>query len=101
MRVLARDDAEHAEGGGDGVAAALYGELADVIRVEVERVWRERSPGRVLYPLINRQDGEVARAREPPVVEERLERAEDLRVAVGVRPDAVNKVRAGDLQEVA
>ena len=35
MRVLARDGAEHAERGGDRVAAALDGEPDDVLGIEV------------------------------------------------------------------
>src|ERR1043165_1091690 len=100
VRVLARDRAEHAEGRSAGVAAALNRQPHDVLRVEVERVGRERRARRVLYALVDGEYGEVARAREPPVVEERLQRAKNLRAAVGVRPDAVYEVRAGRVQKL-
>ena len=60
--VLARHRAQHAEGGGDGVAAALDGQLDDVLRIEVVGVGRERGAGRVLDALVDRQDRQVAGA---------------------------------------
>ena len=101
VRVLARDRAEDAEGRGDGVAAALDGEFDDVFGVEVERVGRERSAGRVFDALVYGEYGEVAGARESAVVEERLQRAKDLRAAVGADPHAVYEVGAGRVQYVS
>src|SRR6201999_955213 len=86
VRVLARDDAEHAERRGDGVAAAFYRKLDDVLRVEVDRVRRKRRARRMLDALIDGQNREIARARESPCVEERLKRTQDARASVGVRP---------------
>jgi hypothetical protein len=48
--------------------------------------------------LIDGEDREITRAREPPVIEERLQRTQDARRAVGRRPDAINEVGAGELQ---
>ena len=90
--VLARHRAEHAEGRGDGVAAALDGELDDVLGVEVDRVRREGRGAGVLDALVDRQDRDVAGAGRAAVVIERLERTQDLRVAVGLRHHPVDEV---------
>ena len=65
VRVLARHRAEHAEGRRDGVAAALDGELDDVLRVEVGRVRRERRAGGVLDALVDRQNRQIAGVGQP------------------------------------
>jgi hypothetical protein len=56
VRVVARHRPEHAERRGDAVAAAFDGELADVRRVEVDRVRGEARPGRMLDALVDGED---------------------------------------------
>ena len=41
VRIFARDRAEHAVSGGDGIAAAFYGQLDDILGVEIIRVLRK------------------------------------------------------------
>ena len=77
--VLAGDRAQHAQGRGHGVAAALDGQLHDVLGVEVVGVGRERGAGRVLDALVDRQDRQVARARQAAVPEQRLQVAQHRR----------------------
>ena len=67
---------ERAQRRGDGVALAGEGELEEVQRIEVGGVLREAGGRRVLDALVHRQDGEVARAAEAPVVEQRAEVAQ-------------------------
>ena len=90
--VLARDDPQHAEGRGDGVAATLDRELDDVRRVEVGRVGREGRPRRVLDALVDREDRHVAAPAEPAVVEDLLEAAQDLDRSIGAREGALDVV---------
>ena len=45
VRVFPRHHAEHAERGGDGVAAAFEGELHDIFRIKIIRVRREAGAG--------------------------------------------------------
>ena len=63
VRVLPRDGAEDAERRGDGVAAPLDRGLHDPLRVEADGVLREAGAGRVLDPLVDREDREVAGPR--------------------------------------
>jgi len=100
VRVVPRHGAEHAVRGRHGVAAALDGELDDVLGVEVHGIGGERDARRVLDALVDRQDGDVAGAAEAPVVEDFLHRPEDLGAAVGVFPDAVYEVGAGEVELV-
>ena len=97
-RSLRGHGAEHAEGGGHRVAAALDGELDDVFRIEVIRVGRERGAGGVLDALVHRQDGEIAGAGEAAGVEHLLEVAQHAGFAVLDRDHAVNVVRAGQME---
>ena len=69
VRVFARDRAEHAERGGDGVAAAFHGELHDVFGIETIRVFREARAGGMFDALVHRQDGHITRAGQPAMVE--------------------------------
>ena len=68
--------AEHAERRGDGVAAALDRELDDVLGIEVVGVLGERRARGVLDALVDGQDRDIARAAEPAVGEDALERAQ-------------------------
>ena len=94
VRVLARDRAQHAEGGRDRVAAAFDGELDDVLRVEVIRVLGEAGAAGVLDALVDRQDRQIAGAAEAAVAEHALEVAEHAVVAVRNGEDAVDEVAA-------
>src|SRR5205807_10651694 len=49
----------------------------------------------MLYALIYGQDREIARPGESPVIKERLHRPQDRRIAITMRPDAINEIRAG------
>ncbi len=94
VRVFARHDAQHAERGSDGVAAAFDGQLHDVFRVKIIRVLREARAGGMFDALIHREDGQVARAGEAATAVKRLKAAQHLRVAVGQRKDAVHEIRS-------
>jgi hypothetical protein len=100
VRVLARHRAERADRRGDGVAAALDREADEVVGVEVHRVGREARRARVLDPLVDRQDADVARTRQATAVTQPLEVAQHVRRAVGVEHDAVDEVRPGEVQLV-
>ena len=60
VREAACHRSQHAERGGDRVAATLDSKLHDLASVEVLRVGRERGAGRVLDALVDRQDRQVA-----------------------------------------
>ncbi len=96
--VLARDRAEHAEGGSHGVAAAFDGQLDDIPAVKVIGILGEARAAGVLDALVDGQDREIPRTAKPAVAEHPLEIGEYAEVAVRRRVDAVDKVRAGKMQ---
>src|SRR6202011_2733876 len=96
--VLARDRTEHAERRRHRVAAALDRQLDDLLAVEVRRVRGEGRPGRVLDALVDRQDREIARARETAVVEERLQAAQHTRRTIAGREDPRDEVRPREVE---
>ena len=98
VRVFAGHRAEHAERGGDGVAAAFDGKLHDVFGVETIRIFRKAGSGGMFDALVHRQDGHVARAGQPAMVEHRLQAAQRLRIAVGQRKNAVHEIRSRQMQ---
>ncbi len=98
VRVLARDGTQHAERGGDGVAAALDGQLDDIFAVEIIRILREAGARRMLDTLIDRENGHIAGAAEPPVEEQAVKIVQDAQIAIGHRIDAVDKIGAGKMQ---
>ena len=100
MGVLAGDDAEDAEGGGDGVAAALDGQLDDVLGVEVGGVLGEAGAGGVLDALVDGEDRQVAGAGQAAGAEEALEVDEDPGVAVAGGEDAVDEIGAGEVERL-
>ena len=69
VRVFAGDRAQHAKRGRHRIAAALHGQLHDVLRVEIVRVLRETGAAGVLNALIHRQDGNVPGAAEAAMTE--------------------------------
>ena len=100
-RPAARHRAEHPEGRGEGVAAALVGEPAQVLRVEVGGVRRERGGARVLDPLVDRQDREVAGAGEAAARERPVQRTEHVHRTVRRHQHPVDEVRPGEVQQLA
>ena len=98
--VAARDDAEAAEGGGDGVAVAGNGQVTQSGRVEVGRVLGEGGSRRVLDALIDREDREVAGAGQAAGVVHVAQVAQDGRCAVGVDEDPVERLGTGDVQQI-
>ena len=85
---------------GDGVAAALDGQLDDVLGVEVGGVLGEAGAGGVLDALVDRQDRQVAGAGQAAVAEQPLEVAEHAGVAVAGGEDAVDEIGAGQVQRL-
>ena len=82
------------------VAAALDGELDDVLGIEIDRVRRKRCAGGMLDALIDRQDRQVAGVREPPVAEQRLQAAQHAGLAVVHRHHAVHEIRPRQMQRL-
>ena len=68
VHVAARHHAERAQGRGHRVALTGQGQLHQVGRIEVGRVLGEAGRGGVLDPLVDREDGQVPGAAQPPVV---------------------------------
>ena len=95
---LRATDAQHAQRRGDGVAAALDGEFDDLFGVEVNRVRRERCACRMLDTLVNRQNRDVARPTQAAMIEQLLQAAQHTDRAIRVDPDAIDKIRAGQVQ---
>ena len=98
--VLAGDGAENAEGGGDGVAAALDGELDDIFAVEIVGILGEAGACGMLDALVDGEDREIAGLAEAAGAEEPLEIGEDTNVAVGEGIDAVDEIGAGEMKAV-
>src|SRR6185437_1830868 len=73
-------------------------ELDDVVRIEILRIRRKRSSGRVLDSLIDRQDRYISCAGETTGRIDRVQAAEDVWIAVGLHPNPVDKVTARELQ---
>src|SRR5690242_2906615 len=96
--IFARDGAKNAKGGSHGVAAALDGELDDIRGVKIIGILREAGAGGMLDALVDGKNGEIAGAAETAVMEHALEIGEDAAVAVGERPNAIDKIRTGKLQ---
>ena len=96
--VLPRHAPQDAVGGGHGVAAALDGELHDVLGIEVDRVGREAGSGRVLDALIDREDREVAGVGEAARSVQTLEVGQHAGIAVAADVDAVDEIRSGKVE---
>ncbi len=75
--VTTGDYPEHPERRGEGAALSRQRELGQILRVEVSRVLRETRRGRMLYPLVDRQDRKVPGPSEAAVVEHLLQVAQD------------------------
>src|SRR5438552_2235220 len=100
VSVLASDRAENAKSRGDGVALAFDSELDDVFAVEVVGVFREAGAGGVLDALIDGKNREIASVTQAAVAEHALKTSEHAHVTVGEGVDAVDEVRAGELQAI-
>jgi hypothetical protein len=98
--VPARHHPEHAHGGGDGVTTALDGQFAQVRRVEVGRIRGERRGGRVLHPLVHRQDRQIPGTGQPAGVEDVLQVAQHGRAPVTAREYPVHETGSRQVQPV-
>lgn len=66
--VATRDHSQNPKSAGNSVAAAFDGKPDDGIRIEEVGVLRKRRTRAVFDTLIDRQDGDVAGACQPPAV---------------------------------
>ena len=98
VRITACDRAEHAECRCDGIASAFDRELYDIPGIEILRIRSKARTGRVLDPLIDRQDRNITCARKPAVIVQRLQTPQNARIAVRICPNAVNKIAARQMQ---
>src|SRR5712692_4933040 len=98
VSIFSSDTAEHAERRGNTIASAVDRQLYNVAGVEILWVRRKRSARRMLNALIDRQDRNVSRARQPPVIQQRLQRTQDRRRPIGLRANAVDKIRSGQMK---
>src|SRR5208337_1176098 len=90
--------AQHAEGGSNGVAAALDRQFHDVLAIEIVRILGETRAAGVLDALIHRQNGKISGAVEPPVEEHAVKIVQHAEIAIGSRVNPVDKIRAGKMQ---
>ena len=100
VRIFPGHGPEHAEGRSHGIAAALEGQLHDVLRIEIGGIRGERGPRGVLDALIHGQDRDIARAAQPSVGENPLQTAQRTDAAVGFGPDAVHGVGSRQVQRL-
>ena len=100
VRIFPGHGPEHAEGRSHGIAAALEGQLHDVLRIEIGGIRGERGPRGVLDALIHGQDRDIARAAQAAVRENPPEAAQRADVAVGIRPDALHGVGSRQVQRL-
>src|SRR5882672_6866887 len=73
VRILTSDDAQHAKGRGNSVAATFHCQLHNIFRIEVLRIGSKGSAGGMLDTLIYGQDRKISGACEATMVEERLQ----------------------------
>ena len=98
--VLAGHAAENAEGGGHGIAAALDGELHDVLGIEVDGIGGKAGARRVLDALVDREDREVAGIGQAARSVKALQVGQDARVAVAAEMNAIDEIRSGKMQQI-
>ena len=94
VRVAARYRGQYAIGRSHAVTAGFDGEFHDILRIEVERVGGERRARRVLYALVDRQNGQVPRSRQTPGVVEGLHITQHRRRAVVIHHHPVDVIRS-------
>ena len=80
--VLARDGAEHPEGGSHGVAAAFDGQLDDVPAIKIIGILGEACSAGVLNALVDRQNREITCTAEPAVTKHALQICQHAKIAV-------------------
>src|SRR5688572_3932937 len=98
MSILAGNRAEHSKRRRDGVATAFDSELHNLCRVEVDRVWRKRRAGRMLNPLIDRQDRDITCSVQSSMFDERLKVSQNLWIAVCVPHNTIHKIRTRQVE---
>ena len=98
--VLAGDGAQHAEGGGHGVAVAFHGELDDIFGVEIIGIFRKAGTSGMLDALIHRKNGQVAGVGQASAAEHALQVGDHANTAIGNGPDAINEVGSGEMQAI-
>ena len=98
VRILAGHRGQYPQGRGYGVAAALDGQLDDVFRIEIYGVRRKRRRRCMFDSLVHRQDRKVAGTSQPAVIKHGRQRAEHIDGPIAGDKDAVQKIRAGQVQ---
>jgi hypothetical protein len=98
VRIFARHGTENAKGRSHRVTAALNCQLDDIFTVEIVWIFREARAPRVLDALIDRKNRHVACAGKPAVAKQALQIGQHANIAVGNCPDAIDEVRARQVQ---
>src|SRR5579871_6201358 len=98
VRILARHGAKYAERGGDGVASAFNRKLHNVFAIEIVGILCKACAGRVLNSLINRENREITCSCKATRVEHTLKTREYTRITVRWCEDAIDEVRAWQVQ---
>ncbi len=93
VRIFARARSQDAQRRRHRVAAAFDGQLDDILRIEVQGIGREARPGRVLDPLIHRENRNISRPRQPPVVDNLIEIAQNVRTPIRLSNNSIHKIR--------
>jgi hypothetical protein len=98
--ILTGHGTEDTEGGGNGVAATLDGELYDVLGIEIERILGKAGSGRVLDPLIDREDGEISGIGQATGAVHALEVGENAGITITESMDAIDEIGAGKMKKI-
>src|SRR5579863_3142829 len=96
VRIFSAHDIQNAKGRGDSVAACFYGELDDILRVEIHGVGGEGGAPAVLDSLVDGEDGQIAGICQSSVTDQDLEASQYLVVPAGIHPDLFYMVRGGE-----
>ena len=96
--ILSRDAAEYSERRSHPIASAVDRQLHNVAGIEILWVRRKGSARRMLNALVDRQDRNVSRAGQPPMIQQGLQRPQDRRRPIGLRTNAVDKIRPGQMK---
>ena len=97
MGPTARHAAKHAQGGRHGTAACFRCQFHNRLGIEILGVRRKGSPSGVFYPLVYRQNREVARAAQSSMAVELLQAAQHLGVAVA-QGEVLHRLRTWKVQ---
>ncbi len=82
MRPFSGHAAQDSQCGGDSIAPPLMSQSDNRFGIKVVGIGSKRGARRVLDALVDRQDGEVTTTRQPAMVEERLETAQNANLPV-------------------